>query len=127
MGKIGGKLEELIKAMPAGPLKGFKNTILEWIQLFKGAGRGTAVRAKAADLATKIKGIPAGSGAVLRLSKKDQIKNLDELIKLSKSTPGMFAGYRTGNKLFSWKTFWGGMPQLMGRNRSVRALMRKTK
>ena len=127
MGKIGGKLEELIKAMPGGALKGFKNTILEWIQLFKGAGRGAAVRAKAADLATKIKGIPAGSGAVLRLSKKDQIKNLDELIKLSKSTPGMFAGYRTGNKLFSWKTFWGGMPQLMGRNRSVRALMRKTK
>ncbi len=127
MTKIAGKLEELIKAMPAGPLKGFKNTILEWIQLFKGAGRGTAIRTKAADLATKIKGIPAGSGAVLRLSKKDQIKNLDQLIKLSKSTPGMFAGYRTGNKLLSWKTFWGGMPQLMGRNRSVRALMRKTK
>ena len=78
-------------------------------------------------MATKIKGIPAGSGAVLRLSKKDQIKNLDELIKLSKSTPGMFSGYRTGNKLLSWKTFWGGMPQLMGRNKSVRALMRKTK
>ena len=127
MTKIAGKLEELIMAMPAGPLKGFKNTILEWIQLFKGAGRGTAIRTKAADLATKIKGIPAGSGAVLRLSKKDQIKNLDELIKLSKSTPGMFSGYRTGNKLLSWKTFWGGMPQLMGRNKSVRALMRKTK
>jgi hypothetical protein len=127
MTKISGKLEELIKAMPAGPLKGFKNTILEWIQLFKGAGRGTAIRTKAADLAPQFKGIKAGSGAVIRLSKIDQIKKLEELINLSKSTPSMFSGYRTGNKLLSWKTFWGGMPQLMGRNRSVRALMRKTK
>lgn len=127
MTKIAGKLEELIKAMPAGPLKGFKNTILEWIQLFKGAGRGTAIRTKAANLAPQFKGVKAGSGAVVRLSKKDQIKRLEELINLSKSTPGMFSGYRTGNKLLSWKTFWGGMPQLMGRNRSVRALMRKTK
>ena len=127
MTKIAGKLEELIKAMPAGPLKGFKNTILEWIQLFKGAGRGTAIRTKAADLAPQFKGIKAGSGAVVRLSKIDQIKKLEELINLSKSTPNMFSGYRTGNKLLSWKTFWGGMPQLMGRNRSVRALMRKTK
>lgn len=127
MTKIAGKLEELIKAMPAGPLKGFKNTILEWIQLFKGAGRGTAIRTKAANLAPQFKGVKAGSGAVVRLSKKDQIKRLEELINLSKSTPSMFSGYRTGNKLLSWKTFWGGMPQLMGRNRSVRALMRKTK
>ena len=66
-------------------------------------------------------------GAVVRLSKKEQISRLENLIQLSKQTPGMFSGYRTGNKILSWKTFWGGMPQLMGRNRSVRALMRKTK
>lgn len=128
MGKIGGKLEELVKAMPGGPLKGFKNTILEWISLFrKAATSNKAVRNQAADLATSIAGKKAGASAVVRLSKKDQIARLEELIKLSKQTPGIFSGYRTGNKLFSWKTFWGGMPQLMGRNRSVRALMRKTK
>jgi hypothetical protein len=113
--------------MPGGVLKGFKNTLLEWIQLFKGASKGKAVRTQAADLATKIQGIPAGSGGLIRLSKKDQITQLGDLIKLSKQTPGLFSGYRTGNKILSWKTFWGGMPQLMGRNRSVRALMRKTK
>jgi hypothetical protein len=127
MGKLAPKLEQLINAMPGGVLKGFKNTLLEWIQLFKGASKGKVIRTQAADLATKIKGIPAGSGGLIRLSKKDQIAQLENLIKLSKETPGLFSGYRTGNKILSWKTFWGGMPQLMGRNRSVRALMRKTK
>ena len=127
MAKLAPKLEELIKAMPGGVLKGFKNTLLEWIDLFKkGATSSKAVRNQAADLAKGIKGVNAG-GAVVRLSKKEQIKRLENLIQLSKQTPGMFSGYRTGNKILSWKTFWGGMPQLMGRNRSVRALMRKTK
>ena len=127
MGKLAPKLEELINAMPGGVLKGFKNTLLEWINLFKkGATSSKAVRNQAADLATGIKGVNVG-GAVVRLSKKEQISRLENLIQLSKQTPGMFSGYRTGNKILSWKTFWGGMPQLMGRNRSVRALMRKTK
>ena len=39
----------------------------------------------------------------------------------------MFTGYRTTKGLFSWKTVFGGMPQLMGRNKSVRALMRQSK
>ena len=127
MAKLVPKLEELINAMPGGVLKGFKNTLLEWINLFKkGATSSKAVRNQAADLAKGIEGVKAG-GAVVRLSKKEQIKRLENLIQLSKQTPGMFSGYRTGNKILSWKTFWGGMPQLMGRNRSVRALMRKTK
>ena len=127
MGKLAPKLEELINAMPGGVLKGFKNTLLEWIDLFKkGATSSKAVRNQAADLATGIKGVNVG-GAVVRLSKTEQISRLENLIQLSKQTPGMFSGYRTGNKILSWKTFWGGMPQLMGRNRSVRALMRKTK
>ena len=44
-----------------------------------------------------------------------------------KSSPGTFTGYRTTKGLFSWKTVFGGMPQLMGRNKSVRALMRQSK
>lgn len=128
IGKIGGKLEDLIKAMPGGALKGFKNTLLEWIQLFKNAGKsGTLARQVGANLAKRMP----------RMSAADQIKNLEAFKKAlvaDRSFVGKFMGargpfssYRTPNKLFSWKTFWGGMPQIMGRNKSVRALMRKTK
>ena len=54
-------------------------------------------------------------------------KKLEDLSKAIKSTPGVFTGYRTTKGLFSWKTVFGGMPQLMGRNKSVRALMRQSK
>ena len=118
IGKLGSKLESLIKAMPGGVLKGFKNTLLEWIRLFKNAGK-SAISTKnvIGNLARKFP----------RLSQADQLKNLENLKTALAAEKGMFTGYRTANKLFSWKTFWGGMPQLMGRNRSVRALMRKSK
>jgi hypothetical protein len=116
--KLADKLEELIKNIPAGPLKGFKNTILEWISLFKNyAKTGTKLQSRSAGLARVLP----------KLGKADQLKQLKRLQDTLKAEKGLFTGYRTGNKLFSWKTFWGGMPQLMGRNRSVRALMRKTK
>lgn len=116
--KLAGKLEELIKNIPAGPLKGFKNTILEWISLFKNyATTGTKLQKSANILAQRLP----------KLAKADQLKYLKGLQDAIKAEKGLFTGYRTGNKFFSWKTFWGGMPQLMGRNRSVRALMRKTK
>jgi hypothetical protein len=128
IGKIGKQLEDLIKAMPGGALKGFKNTLLEWIQLFKNhAKSGIVPRQVGANLAKRMS----------RMSAADQVKNLEAFKKAlvaDRSFVGKFMGprgpfssYRTPGKLFSWKTFWGGMPQLMGRNRSVRALMRKTK
>lgn len=118
IGKVGTKMEEMIKAMPGGVLKGFKNTLLEWIQLFKNASKsGTIARQVTANLAKRMP----------RMSAAKQVENLESLMKAMKSAKGPFTGYRTANKFFSWKTFWGGMPQLMGRNRSVRALMRKTK
>lgn len=118
MGKIGTQLEGLIKAMPGGVLKGFKNTLLEWIQLFKNAAKsGTVSRQVTANLAKRM----------ARMTPAQQVENLKQLKTAMKGAEGTFTGYRTGNKFFSWKTFWGGMPQLMGRNRSVRALMRKTK
>lgn len=127
-GKIAGKLKGFIERMPMGPFKGLKNTILQWIELFeKGAVKGSAVRTVGADLATKIKGIPAGGAGILRLSKADQVKNLESLIKMSKETGGLFSSYRTTKGALSWKTLFGGMPQLLGRNKSVRALARQTK
>lgn len=135
VGKVGGQLEELIRAMPGGTLKGFKNTLLEWIQLFKGAARsGTVARQVGANLAKRMP----------RMSPQDQIKNLEAMKQALVSDRtfkflgprGAFSGYRTADsgatwkdpwKAFTWKNFWGGMPQLMGRNKSVRSLMRKTK
>jgi hypothetical protein len=127
-GNIGGKIKGFIERMPMGPFKGLKNTILQWIELFeKGAVKGTAVRTAGADLAAKIKGIPAGGAGILRLSKADQVKNLESLMKMSKETGGLFTSYRTTKGPLSWKTLFGGMPQLIGRNKSVRALARQTK
>lgn len=128
IGKIGDKLEELIKAMPGTTLKGLKNTILQWIQLFKGSAK-TGVEARKA-LGTLAKNMP-------KMSAADQVKNLEMMKKALVAdrsffgkflgSRGAFSAYRTPSKVFSWKTFWGGMPQLMNRNKSVRALMRKTK
>lgn len=128
IGKIGDKLEELIKAMPGSTLKGFKNTILQWIQLFKGSAK-TGIQARK-TLGTLAKNMP-------KMSAAEQVKNLEMMKKVLVAdrsffgkflgSRGAFSAYRTPSNFFSWKTFWGGMPQLMNRNKSVRALMRKTK
>jgi len=123
MEKVAPKFKDVIQRMPNGPLKGLKNTLLGWIELFeKGAVAGSKVRKSGANIARFM-----GKGqSGLRLSKSSQEKLLKDLIKASKES-GFFKTFRTSNKLFSSKTFWGGMPQLIGRNKSVRALMRRTK
>jgi hypothetical protein len=119
MGKLAPKLEQLIMAMPGGVLKGFKNTLLEWIQLFKNAGKtGTISKQVVGNLAKRFP----------RMTQADQLKNLKMMKDAMGKVKGPFSSYRTApGGVFSWKTFWGGAPQLMGRNKSVRALMRKTK
>jgi hypothetical protein len=118
MGSIGSKMKGFIERMPMGPFKGLKKTILQWIELFeKGAAKGSVVKGVGANLAGKL-----GT-----LSKVEQVKNLENLIKMSKDTGGLFTSYRTTKGVLSWKTLFGGMPQLMGRNKSVRALVRQTK
>lgn len=127
-GKVAGKLRGYIERAPSSIFGGLKRTILQWFDLFENAAKsGTMVRKAGQELATKIKGIPAGSNAIVRISKADQIKQLNKLIELSKSTPGIFTGYRTSKGLLSGKTLFRGMPQLIGRNASVRALARQTK
>jgi hypothetical protein len=120
MEKIAPKFKDVIQRMPNGPLKGLKNTLLGWIELFeKGAVAGSKVRKSGANIARLMTGN-------VRLSRKSQQELLKGLIKASKES-GFFKTFRTSNKLLSSKTFWGGMPQLIGRNKSVRALMRRTK
>jgi len=119
LAKLAPKLEQLIMAMPGGVLKGFKNTLLEWVRLFKTAGKtGTITKQMVGNLA---KNFP-------RMTQAKQLEKLAEMKSTLAKVKGPFSSYRTASGgVFSWKTFWGGMPQLMGRNKSVRSLMRKTK
>jgi hypothetical protein len=119
MEKVGPVLKDIVQRVPGGFMtSGLKNTILGWIELFSKAG----VRAKQSKqvIGNLAKTLPKMSPAVAT-------KKLESLSKAIKLTPGVFTGYRTTKGLFSWKTVFGGMPQLMGRNKSVRALMRQSK
>ena len=115
VGKYAGKIKDLVKRVPMPG--GMKRTITQWIELFeKGAIKGKTVRYGAGVFA---KNMP-------KLTKAQQIAGLEKLIKASKES-GLFTSYRTTKGLFSWKTIFRGMPQLIGRNASVRSLMRQTK
>jgi hypothetical protein len=115
VGKYAGKLKDLVKRVPMPG--GMKRTITQWIELFeKGAVKGKTVRYGAGVFA---KNMP-------KLTKAQQVAGLEKLIKASKES-GLFTSYRTTKGLFSWKTIFRGMPQLIGRNASVRSLMRQTK
>lgn len=112
---IAPKMKQFVENIPAGPLKGFKNTILEWIQMFSKAGKEAKVVTKmTGDLATNLP----------KLSKANQLKNLEDLTKAIKDVKGPFRGFE--GQAVGWKHFWAGMPQIFG-NRSTRALMTKTK
>jgi hypothetical protein len=119
MGSVGPKLTSIIERVPGGFItSGLKNTILGWINLFSKAGKQSRLSQRA--IGRLARRLPKMSPAVAA-------KKLGELSKAIKSSPGVFTGYRTTQGLFSWKTVFGGMPQLMGRNKSVRALMRQSK
>jgi hypothetical protein len=115
VGKYAGKLKDLVKRVPMPG--GMKRTITQWIELFeKGALKGQTVRY----------GANVFAGKIPKLSREKQIEGLELIIKASKES-GLFTSYRTTKGLLSWKSVFRGMPQLIGRNASVRALMRQTK
>lgn len=118
VGQAGSKLKEYLKRTPMPVIGGFKRTIIQWIELFeKGAKGGITTRKVGQRLARRF----------TKLTPELRAKNLQKLIELSKNTSGLFSGYRTSKGLLSGKTLFRGMPQLMGRNASVRALMRQSK
>ena len=117
VGKVAGKARGYIERAPLGIFKGFKKTILQWFDLFEKAAKGgKTVRYAGQTLA---KNIP-------KLSKAEQLAKLEQFKKIASST-NVFRSYRTTKGALSWKSLFRGMPQLMGRNASVRALMRQTK
>lgn len=117
--KLGPKLKSIIERMPGGSItKGLKNTILGWIDLFSKVGSKAIVSKQVmGNLAKRLPRMSPAKAAI-------ELENLNKAVK---SIPGAFTGYRTSKGVFSWKTLFGGMPQLMGRNKSVRALMRQSK
>ncbi len=118
MRQITPKLKGGIDRFPSTMFGGLKKTLKQWIELFEGAAkRNVAIRVRGANLAKKFK----------KYNRIEQVDRLNQLIKLSKETKGVFTGYRTNKGFFSWKNVFGGLPQLMGRNKSVRSLMRQTK
>jgi hypothetical protein len=117
--KIAPSIRSVIERVPGGFVtSGLKKTILGWLDLFSKAG-------KEAKIAKQVTGNLASR--MTRMAPDVAVKELEILSKAIKSSPGVFTGYRTTKGLFSWKTVFGGMPQLMGRNKSVRALMRQSK
>jgi hypothetical protein len=113
--KIGGKLRGVVEAIPLPA--GLKRTLTQWLDLFSNAAKkGSTVRYGSQVFARNIP----------KLSREAQEAGLKKLIDASKKS-GLFTSYRTSKGLMSWKTVFGGMPQLIGRNKSVRALMRQTK
>ena len=117
--KIAPSVRSVIERVPGGFLtSGLKKTILGWLDLFGNAGKN-------AKIAKQVTGNLASR--IGRMAPDVAVAELEALSKAIKSSPGVFTGYRTTKGLFSWKTVFGGMPQLMGRNKSVRALMRQSK
>lgn len=142
VGKYANKLRGLIERAPDGMFKGLKNTILQWFDLFENAAKaGKAARAPGAQVAKQYSSAISkykGAKNIPHLEKARLESELANVIVSSKrgwkekllnplDAPNVFTGYGTKKGLFSWKTLFGGMPQAMGRNRSVRALMRQTK
>lgn len=127
VGKNANRLRGFLDRVPTPMFKGLKKTIFQWFDLFENAVKaGKPLRTQGQTIVKGMTGQRFGN-TVVRWNKATQISKLEELIKATKATPGIFSGYRTTKGFFSWKTVFGGLPQLMGRNRSVRALMRQTK
>jgi hypothetical protein len=106
--KVASKVEQL----PNGLLKGFKNTILDYLKLLENAGlKSTKFQKSAGILAKNLKNAakPAESIAAL----KNILKNEKVFTGLTKKGPLS-------------KIFLGGAPRLFG-NREMRILMRRTK
>lgn len=117
VGKNSDKVKELVNALPSKYTKGLKSTVIEWFDFFGGIYKqGKLSRSVIGNLAK-------------RIPKKSTEKQLEDLRKIhSLLKKGPFSSYTTPSKgAFSWKSFWGGMPRILGSNKSMRSLIRRTK
>lgn len=106
------KVASKIEQVPAGPLKGFKNTILDYLKLIENAGAKSVKFQKQAGVLAK---------NLSKVAKPvENIKGLQSMLKNEK----LFTGLTKKGPLS--KIFLGGAPRLFG-NREMRILMRRTK
>lgn len=109
------KVAEKVEKMPGGPLKGFRNLILDYLKLFERAGAKSAkVAAEAGKLAKDV-----------TITQAKQIQNIKALQDIMKTEKIFDAASLTKKGMMS-KIFTGGAPRLLG-NRRMRILMRNTK
>ena len=112
-----------VEKLPGGVVKGFKNTIIDWLTLLSRAGsKSTKFAAEAGKLAKMSKINPA--------KQLENIKVLQDMLKNEKiwqSTGVLKAGAEgLTKKGVLAQTFLGGAPRLFG-DRRMRILMRQTK
>jgi hypothetical protein len=106
------KVAQKIDKLPAGPLKGFKTTIIDYLKLLENAGAKSVKFQKATGNLAKYMGNAAKPA--------ENIKALQTLLKDEK----IFSGLTKKGPLAN--IFLGGAPRLFG-NRRMRILMRQTK
>ena len=106
------KVASKIEQMPGGVLKGFKNTILDYLKLLENAGAKSVKFQKSAGiLAKNLKNAAKPAESIGAL--KNMLKNEKVFTGLTKKGPLS-------------KIFLGGAPRLFG-NREMRVLIRRTK
>lgn len=106
------KVASKIDNLPGGILKGFKNTILDYLKLLENAGaKSIKFQTKAGKLARTLKRVS---------NPAENIKNLQSILKNDKVLTNLTKRSSLTN------VFLGGAPRLFG-NRSMRVLMRRTK
>jgi hypothetical protein len=106
------KVASKVEMLPGGILKGFKNTILDYLKLLENAGAKSAKFQKYAGNLSKYIGRAA--------KPVENIKALEGILKNEK----VFTGLTKRGPLSN--IFLGGAPRLFG-NRRMRILMRQTK
>jgi hypothetical protein len=106
------KVASKVEMMPGGVLKGFRNTILDYLKLLENAGAKSLKFQKSAGiLAKNLKNVAKPVESIGAL--KNMLKNEKVFTGLTKKGPLS-------------KIFIGGAPRLFG-NREMRILMRRTK
>ena len=106
------KVAEKVELLPGGVLKGFKNTILDYLKLFENVGAKSSKFQREVGLLAK---------NITKVAKPaENIKALQNMLKNEK----VFTGLTKKGPMA--KIFIGGAPRLFG-NREMRILMRRTK
>lgn len=118
--KWGSKLKDAINALPGKKVTGgLRRLINDWIDLFinvaKKRGAAKATVGKLAD-------------SVAFADKKTAVELINQMKKTISSDSKVFKNFKPENPSFLAKHFWGGVTfNILGRNRDLVSLMRRTK